>query len=125
MKLDDLGPWLVGAAQRHRELGALFEAFCTELRQRGSIINRGSLGLEGLDPEIGGMRDTREEDILLHTSVPRAGVTQSAGYQNSPMRIVDESGKAFRQRIEGAQTMPLLEELRQTGATDYAMFPMP
>jgi adenylate cyclase len=126
MNLDDLGLWLVGAAKERRELGALFEAFCTELRRRGSVINRGSLGLEGLDPEVGGSRYIwGEEDVVRRTSVPRAGVVQSPGYQNSPMRIVDDTGKPFRQRIEGEQTMPLLEELRQSGATDYAMFPMP
>jgi adenylate cyclase len=125
MNIEDLGPWLVGAARERRELGSLFEAFCAELRRRGSVINRGSLGLEGLDPQIGGMRYTWEDNVVKHTSVPRAGVVQSASYLNSPMRIVDESGKPFRQRIQGAQTMPLLEELRLTGATDYAMFPMP
>jgi adenylate cyclase len=120
-----MGLWLVGAARERRELEALFEAFCTELQRRGSVINRSSLGLEGLDPEIGGMRYTWEDNIVRHTSVPRAGVVQSPSYQNSPMKIVDESGKPFRQRIRDIQAMPLLEELRLTGATDYAMFPMP
>lgn len=125
MKLEDLGAWLVGAAKERRELGALFEVFCTELRRRGSVINRGSLGLEGLDPEVGGLRYVWEDEVVRHTSVLRAGVIQSASYLNSPMRIVDETNKPFRQRIEGEQTMPLLEELRQSGATDYAIFPMP
>jgi adenylate cyclase len=125
MDVADLGLWLAGAAKQREDLGALFEAFCFELRRRGSIINRGSLGLEGLDPEVGGSRYVWEEDAVRHTSVPRAGVVQSPGYQNSPMRIVDETGEPFRQRLTGAQTMPLLEELRLSGATDYAMFPMP
>ncbi|MGH6752843.1 MAG: hypothetical protein ACREDP_11825, partial [Bradyrhizobium sp.] len=125
MKIDDLGLWLSGAAKAQRDLGALFEAFCLELRRRGSVINRASLGLEGLDPEIGGMRYTWEDDAVRHTSVPRAGVVQSASYQNSPMRIVDETDRPFRQRLDSEQPMPVLEELRQTGATDYAMFPMP
>ena len=125
MKIDDLGLWLASAARERRDLEALFEAFCLELRRRGFVMNRSSLGLEGLDPEIGGMRYTWEDDAVRHTSVPRAGVVQSASYVNSPMRIVDETDRPFRQRLEGEQTMPLLEELRQAGAIDYAMFPMP
>jgi adenylate cyclase len=125
MKVDDLGLWLAGTAKEQRDLGALFEAFCLELRRRGSVINRSSLGLEGLDPEIGGMRYTWEDDAVHHTSVPRAGVVQSASYQNSPMRIVDETNRPFRQRLDAEQSMPVLVELRQMGATDYAMFPMP
>jgi adenylate cyclase len=125
MKIDGLGLWLASAARERRDLGALFEAFCLELRRRGFVMNRSSLGLEGLDPEIGGMRYTWEDDAVRHTSVPRAGVVQSASYVNSPMRIVDETDRPFRRRLEGEQTMPLLEELRQAGAIDYAMFPMP
>jgi len=90
MKLEDLGAWLIDAAKERRELGALFEVFCTELRRRGSVINRGSLGLEGLDPEVGGLRYVWEDEVVRHTSVPRAGVIQSASYLNSPMRIVDD-----------------------------------
>ncbi|QEX21974.1 hypothetical protein FRZ61_19030 [Hypericibacter adhaerens] len=125
MNVETLGLWLTKAARERRDLGNLFEAFCLELRQRGSSISRASLGLEGLDPEVGGSRYVWEQEAIIYTSVPRAGVVQSAGYQNSPMKIVDDTGRPFRRRLEGEQTMPVLEELRQSGATDYAMFPMP
>jgi len=56
----------------------------------------------------------------------RATAPTSQSYLNSPTRVVDETGRPFRRRLEvPCPDMPLLEELRLAGATDYIMYPLP
>jgi adenylate cyclase len=63
---------------------------------------------------------------LSETRTPREGVRTRPSYLNSPTRIVDDTNAVFRRRLDApAPELPLLEELRGQGATDYVMFPLP
>ncbi|MET1026661.1 MAG: adenylate/guanylate cyclase domain-containing protein [Dongiaceae bacterium] len=123
---DGLGFWLVKTVAEQRTLEALFPAFCEELRRRELPIWRGQVGLEVLHPEqVGWMMIWKDENLTIRDA-QRAGVMSSADYLNSPTRIVDETEQTFRRRLdEPSPDMPLLEDLRNQGATDYVMIPLP
>lgn len=92
----------------------------------GVPLSRSSLALEVLHPEVSGWQHiwTNESQSLRKSD--RATAATSHAYLNSPTRIVDETARPFRRRLkQPLQDMPLLEELRSEGATDYVMYPLP
>jgi adenylate cyclase len=120
-----LAEWLVARAAARPKLPALHDAYCRELKARGLPLWRSTVGVETLHPEISGLMLTWVSGRLRRSSAPRRGVESSPAYLNSPTFVVDETGKPFRRRLDGAMPdMPLLDELRAEGATDYAMFPL-
>jgi adenylate cyclase len=124
-RLDRLGRWLADAAPQ-AGLDALFPAFCRELVARDFGIWRGSMGLEVLHPELSGWLHVWTDENASIRETGRARVAQSPSYLNSPTRIVDETNTTFRRRLhQPSPDMPLLDELRDEGATDYLMVPLP
>ena len=126
MSLADLGGWLARQAAADPALATLHPAFCQALLDRGLPVWRSTLGLETLHPEISGTQLIWLAGTLEETEAERHGILTRPDYVNSPTRIVDESNKPFRRRLDRpVKDLPLLEELRGRGATDYAMFPLP
>ena len=120
-----IGRWLANSAPGD-DLGELFTAFCREIVQRGFSVWRVSLALEVLHPELSGWLHVWTDETVTMRELARAGVAQSPSYLNSPVRIVDETDATFRRRLDApCPEMPLLEEIRLLGATDYVMFPLP
>jgi adenylate cyclase len=121
-----LGPWLVKAAAQHRKMRDLHDAFCGFLRDAGIPLWRSSLALELLHPEMTGAQVIWTAGDVQVTDRTRRYVQESGAYENSPVRIVDETNRPFRQRLDAsAPDFPLLEELREAGATDYLAVPFP
>jgi adenylate cyclase len=126
MSLADLGGWLARQAAADPALATLHPAFCQALLDRGLPVWRSTLGLETLHPEISGTQLIWLAGTLKETEAERRGILTRPDYVSSPTRIVDESGRPFRRRLDRpVKDLPLLEELRGRGATDYAMFPLP
>lgn len=124
--LAGLGRWLVEAGRAHVSLEPLFPALCQELVRRGLPIWRCQLGLEVLHPEESGWMLIWIDETFTQREAKRANVLNAPMYLNSPTRIVDETDRTFRRFMgDQEQDMPLLEELRQLGATDYVMIPLP
>ncbi len=122
----DLADWLAQAAARHPAIDDLHVRFCRRLLESGIPIWRSSLSLEVLHPEIGGGQSIWTEEGATTTSTERAGSLQSPSYLNSPIKIVDDTSRPFRQRLDrGAQSMPLLQELKDQGVIDYIALPLP
>ena len=125
-RLAGLGEWLVQAAAARTSIGPLHERFCRELRDRGFDIWRSMMGLEVLHPEWSGSMHTWTAGEIEVRETARDGIALSPSYLNSPTRIVDETNAPFRRRLTApVEQMPLLEELRQQGGSDYVMFPLP
>jgi adenylate cyclase len=120
-----LGHWLARAAPELGRLDLLFQSFCTELTERGLPVWRANLGLEILHPETSGKMLTWTEGTLAKRQSDRT-VLPSDGYLASPVRIVDETDRPFRRKLDRpSPDLPMLDELRGEGATDYVIFPLP
>ena len=125
-RLAGLGEWLARAAAMDSSIAVLHERLCRALRDRGLDIWRSMMGLEVLHPEWSGSLHTWTAGEIETRETARHGIALSPSYLNSPTRIVDETNAPFRRRLaEPAPELPVLEELRQQGGTDYVMFPLP
>jgi adenylate cyclase len=124
--LSGLARWLIDAARAQTPLETVFPDLCQELVKRGLPIWRCQLGLEVLHPEQSGWMLVWVDQTLSQRDAKRADVLNAPMYLNSPTRIVDETDRTFRRFMgDQEQDMPLLEELRLQGATDYVMIPLP
>jgi len=120
-----LGHWLARQTSRPGHLHLLFQSFCEELRRRGLPVWRVNMGVEILHPETSGRIFTWTDGVIARRDNERAN-SLGAEYLNSPVRIVDETDRPFRRRLDRpSPDLPLLDELRAGGATDYAIFPLP
>src|SRR5215472_9657253 len=120
-----LGHWLARQAPAHGHLDTLLQSFCRELTGRGLPLWRVTVGFEILHPETSGKMITWIDGVV---TVRRNDRTNSLGhdYRKSPVKIVDETDRPFRRRLDRpSPDLPMLEELRRDGATDYVIFPLP
>jgi adenylate cyclase len=125
-RIGGLAEWLAERAASLPKLTVLHDAYCRELVARGVPLWRSTVGVETLHPEISGLMLIWVSGELHTSSAPRRGVESSPAYLNSPTYVVDHTRKPFRRRLDRASPdMPLLDDLREQGATDYAMFPLP
>jgi len=120
-----LGRWLARQAPALGRLDLLFQSFCRELTERGLPVWRSNLGLEILHPETSGKVLSWTDGVYAARQRERTGA-MGEDYLRSPVRIVDETDRPFRRRLDSpCPDLPMLEELRAEGATDYAIFPLP
>jgi adenylate cyclase len=124
-RTEDITLWLANEAP-HGTVKGLFAGFCQEVVRSGIPVWRASLGLEVLHPEVSGWQHVWTDESLSVRASDRATAPTSESYLNSPTRVVDETARPFRRRLEApCLDMPLLEDLRLAGATDYVMYPLP
>jgi adenylate cyclase len=124
-RLSGLAECLARQASAMPPIGDLHAAFCAALVGRGLPLWRSSLGLELLHPELSGSTFLWRDAAASEQQWARATVKTSEDYLNSPTRIVDETWRPFRRRLDApAPDLPLLEELRLAGATDYLILPL-
>ncbi len=118
--------WFETEAGKADGPGALFDGFCATLLRAGLPLWRANLGLETLHPETSGTYLVWTNGALSAGAFPRSGEQVTASYVNSPTRHVDETRQVFRRRLDRPHPdVPLMDELRAQGATDYCMFPLP
>ncbi len=126
LDLKDLWRWLLTVAQQEERIDCLFFRFCAELCRRGLPLWRATLGLEILHPKISGSFVVWSEQAEEAREADRSGLKESDEYMRSPTRHVDETGLAFRLKLDAPILgMPLMTELRDRGATEYVMHPLP
>src|SRR5262245_26408030 len=97
----DLALWL--AEKAALPLADFHDSFSRHLVADGLPIWRAVLGTETLHPEqLGGqlvwLSETEAEPTEM---VYYHGVELTSSYLNSPLRVVDETGKSFRTRLDG------------------------
>lgn len=103
-----------------------FGFLCQALQEGGIRLWRASLNMQTLHPELGGTQIIWRDGTLEGNSTNRAQLYENTNYHNSPLRIVNETDRPYRKRLaEGIESMPVLEDLRQQGVTDYFIVPLP
>jgi adenylate cyclase len=120
----DFVDWLVAAATGDKAVSVLHRELCDKLVSLGYPLWRSSLGLELLNPEIEGSQFRWVAHEIETRTLLRGA--DASDYNDSPAKVVDDTRKAYRRRLDApVADMPLLEDLRLAGATDYYITPLP
>lgn len=119
-------PWLSRLVRSSPTMGEIQSELCTELVRGGVPLWRSALLVELLHPELSGGRynwlvDREEIEVSLSRHNEFTDV-----YDRSPLKIVDDTNRTFRARLEGEPdaAIPLLGELKEEGGTDYVIIPL-
>jgi adenylate cyclase len=118
--------WLEKESASVPDLSKLFDGFCEALVRAGVPLWRSNLGLETLHPETSGTYLVWTNHAMSIGAFPRSGEQVTQSYVNSPTRYVDETRQVFRRKLDQPHPdVPLMDELRAQGGTEYVMFPLP
>lgn len=123
-RIRSLADWLVLTGASFPGLDELFRASVDRLASIGLPLDRVSLNLEFLHPEVSGEgREWLRDQEMRHHRVNRAD-GNIEDYVNSPIYVVDQTGQPYRVRLDREETvMPLLQRLQREGYTDYVAHP--
>ncbi|HUB96505.1 MAG TPA: adenylate/guanylate cyclase domain-containing protein [Stellaceae bacterium] len=127
IKGDDIVRWLLIEGHRASACAELLDGLAWRLNGVGVPVWRATLSVGTLHPQHLGftVRWWRDRDRVEEIDI-KHGVSITADYLDSPMRPAMEHGIQVRYRLEqdAIEQFPLLEELRQSGATDYLACPL-
>ena len=126
--VEEIEAWLLGAAIREDDLLPLFESFVWRAAAAGLPLDRASLHVGTLHPELYGFSWSwnRSDGLCDETRVPPASL-ESDSYKRNPLYRVIEFGEPFRADTRDpavAVTYPLMAELAGEGITDYIAHPI-
>jgi adenylate cyclase len=117
----EVGRWLLVEGPQIESEVELFDELCWRLVGNGVPLWRASLQIGTLHPLIRGIgaRWWRERKVIEDYRILH-GSENTDEYRLSPIRTTIERGTPMRRRFDGPiPEFPLLEKLRQAGATDY------
>jgi len=120
--------WLLGPATGETDLLFLFESLVWHLVAAGLSLDRASLHIGTLHPQLYGFAWSWERDDRLcdEVRVPEESL-QTDSYKRSPLFRVIEYGESFREQTRDPATVrkyPLLQELAKKGIAEYAVLPI-
>jgi len=119
--------WLVELQSSAADLDGVHQALCRQLVKLGYGLWRSGLLLETLDPEFSSGRIvwSREGEDEVQVTLNPHTRDMSEQYARSPLKIIDETGHTLRARLDApVLALPLFQELRAQGATDYMIVPL-
>jgi adenylate cyclase len=117
--------WLLFDVGNTSDLPHFLDALGNQLCQAGLAVWRITLNIPTLHPEQRAYTFVWTEGQPTAT-MPRAhGIEQTSAFLASPFRLATESGKPLRRRLDTPQpALPVLEEFRREGGTDYFIVPL-
>ena len=120
--------WLLRDAASCASPEDLTGALGRALNRHGISVSRISIMIWSLHPQIAGRSFVWHRDTDEVTSyAPSYELYDHPSYVNSPLRHVSNGLGGVRQRLDTDQpynSFPILEDLREQGATDYVAMPM-
>lgn len=120
--------WLISEQLTRVRTSLLFDGFCRKLLEIGLPVARATIHIRQLDPQLRARSQVWElaaggaVEIVRHH-----GVEQSDAYLLSPIYRVMEGLGSFRCQLSGdlgEAPLPVLEELKDRGYTDYLALPL-
>ena len=129
MNSDPVIDWLLGDAPSLRSCRHVLEGLIEQLNAEGMRLHRATLGVGVLHPELLAKAYTWERGgrYVTETEIHH-GIETTDQYLDSPFRLLNEGEPFVRQRLVGQGVKidyPMLEDLRDTGSTDYIAIGMP
>jgi adenylate cyclase len=119
--------WMLNEGRRLSDLAEVVGGLARQLTEGGLPLQRLYLGQRTIHPQLGAIGYLwNQGDHAVQMIEREHSVTTSAAYLTSPMRRLYEDGETvIRRRLVGPEAVidfPVLQELRDNGATDYAIF---
>lgn len=119
--------WLLNKGRRLPDVVDVVAGLARELSAGGLPLLRVYLAQRTLHPQVAALGYLWNRGDQTAQLIERDyTIASGPAYLNSPMRrIYDEGERMLRRRLKGPDAMldfPVLEELRDAGATDYAIF---
>jgi adenylate cyclase len=117
--------WMWGEARGYRTTRELFQELCRRLVALGIPIERSLLSVRTIHPQIlaTGYLWAAGRDVI---AVDRGyDIFKDEAYLNSPFRLIHQGEEELRRRIIDPETprdLPVVEDMRREGFTDYAAF---
>ena len=126
--IDAIAAWLLGDAMREDDLLPLFELFVWRLVAAGLPLDRASLHVGTLHPQLVGFgwNWTRADGLCDELKVAEAA-RQEDSYRRNPLFHVIEHGERIRadtRDLAVRQRFPLMAELAQQGIAEYIAVPL-
>lgn len=120
--------WLLHEAGRDRDLLAFVESFIWRLVAAGMPLDRFSLHIGTLHPQLIGFswNWAHADGICDEVQVANAA-NASDSYRRNPLRLIFELGETVRcnpQSAEARARFPLMNDLAPAGMTDYIALPL-
>ena len=125
---EELEAWLLDDAAKQTDLLDLFQEFVWQLVAAGFPLDRASLHVGTLHPELYGYAwNWNLDDGYCDEVKVDEAVLATDAYRKNPLFRVIEHGELFRGKTQTGdkqQQSPLLAELAQQGITEYAAVPL-
>src|SRR6185295_8157474 len=125
--LAPVAAWLAIEGRRIAKPEALLAALAGRLDAAGAHVDRLSMSVVTLHPQLLAWVCTWRRDGPVTFFNGRHGAQNSDAYVGSPLYLVREHGEPFRRRIEAldeARDHSFLHEMQAAGMTDYAAMPI-
>jgi len=117
--------WLLFEVGNTSDLASFLDEFGEQLRRAELAVWRVTLLIPTLHPEQRAYNFTWTEGGATAVTPRAHGIELSDAFLASPLRLASESGKTLRRRLDSPQPdLPMLDELRAHGATDYVIVPL-
>ena len=128
MDVQPIVDWLIGGARPATEPGEVLRLLCERIRQCGIPLDRLALFVRPLHPNVYARAYYwRHGAAEVEMSEEEHGFVGTDEQLASPIRVVQESRREIRRRLEDPAApldYPILEELRASGVTDYLIAPL-
>lgn len=120
--------WLMRGAAAHKTPEDFTRALAEKMQDNGIAVSRLSILVWSLHPLIAGKHyiwEKGKEEIS--TFAPTYEIHDHPAFRDSPLRHVSNGLGGVRQRLTdgGPDRFPIIQDLREKGATDYVAMPLP
>lgn len=125
--IDKLIEWMVDGARPSASARDIVDGICTRLLDAGVPVDRFTLFVFTLHPNLMGRRFRWEPGEEVDMAEAPVSTTSSSDYQNNPIPHVLETRTSIRRKLcdhACPQDYPIVEQLRDEGFADYLIQPL-
>lgn len=123
----DITAWLLKGAARETEMLLLFESFIWRLIAAGIPLDRASLHIGTLHPQLLGFAwNWRRDDATCYEVKVQHLTSETDSFKLNPLARIFATGEPLRrnpQAPEAQAEFPIMVELAESGITDYVALP--
>lgn len=123
----EITAWLLKGAARETEMLLLFESFIWRLIAAGVPLDRASLHIGTLHPQLLGFAwNWRRDDAICYEVKVQHLTSETDSFKLNPLARIFTTGEPLRRSPQSAEAQaqfPMMTELAESGITDYVALP--